>query len=322
MTKGFSGGQEFFYHCYDDPLCHRSSLLTTPAITLGIADSDKLKELHLGSFPNTRKDSPPNLSKSNNVKATATCLWLSGALRAKGQDPRPSTGWAAARKDGTKTHLGSGSSRDLCCWTSCFAPKHCELGWTKWFSHPERCLSPCTHPFPAATNMGPSERHGPSSPHGPAHRCSCSSSLAQNHLSTYLTFEFLYSKTPSQVCLMLCPDHLTTTHLCVSDQQLVSHEALQQPSGRGQCHEPHFQRGGQSSPKPPRSRDNPSTDTEPTKPPQAGVFPFLWTPLTCWSFACADQVMRESGSMFLEKEIARGVKEAPSAEVTGKKGLS
>lgn len=288
MTKGFSGGQEFFYYCYDDPLCHRSSLLTTPAITLGIADSDKLKELHLGSFPNTRKDSPPNLSKSNNVKATATCLRLNRALQAKGQDPRPSTGWAAARKDGTKTYLGSGSSRDLCCWTV-LRPSAANSHEPSGSAALEHCPSPSTNPFSAATNMGASAWHGPPSPRGPAHHSA--SSLAQKHLSTYLTFEFLYSKAPPQVCLMLCPDHLTTTHLCVSDQQLVFHEALQQPSGRGQCHEPHFQSGGQSSPKPPRSGDNPSTDTEPTKPPQAGVFP-----LTCWSFACADQVMRESGS--------------------------
>lgn len=44
---------------------------------------------------------------------------------------------------------------------------------------------------------------------------------------------------------MLCPDHLTATHLCVSEQQIVFHEALQQPSGRGQHQEPYFQSGGQ-----------------------------------------------------------------------------
>lgn len=80
MTKGFCEGQEFFITAMMVPFVTGHPQLTPPAVALGIADSDKLRELHLGSFPNTRKDSPPNLSKSNNVKATATCLRLSGAL--------------------------------------------------------------------------------------------------------------------------------------------------------------------------------------------------------------------------------------------------
>lgn len=85
---GFREGEEFFFFitAMMAPLAgFILSLLLPPS--LGIADSGKLEELHLGSFPSTRKDSPPNLSKSNKGKATAACLGRSGALQAMQAGP-------------------------------------------------------------------------------------------------------------------------------------------------------------------------------------------------------------------------------------------
>lgn len=53
MTKGFSDRQEFFITAMMTPSDMGHPLLAPPAITLGVADSDKLKDLNLGSFPST-----------------------------------------------------------------------------------------------------------------------------------------------------------------------------------------------------------------------------------------------------------------------------
>lgn len=96
------------YYCYDgSPLAGviPSLLLPPPP---GRADSDKLEELHLGGFPTTRKDSPPNLSKSNKVKATATCLGLSV------QDLQPRARQVPAGRDRVTTCVGR-TMGELCC---------------------------------------------------------------------------------------------------------------------------------------------------------------------------------------------------------------
>lgn len=115
---------------------------------------------------------------------------------------------------------------------------------------------------------------GDTSPQDPALYSSCS--LAQKYTSTRSTFEFLYNKTTLQICLMLCSDHITTTHLHVSEQQLAFHEALTAALWQRKIPRALLSRWGteERAPlKPPHSRDNP--DMEPTKPAQAGVSPFL-----------------------------------------------
>lgn len=95
-------------------------------------------------------------------------------------------------------------------------PECCEL--TGGSATPGCCQSPCTHALPTATSC--------------AQGGTCSLpliSLAQKLISTCLPLEVLYNRTPPQVCLVFCSDHLTTTHPHGSEQQLVFHEALQKP---------------------------------------------------------------------------------------------
>lgn len=98
---------------------------------------------------------------------------------------------------------------------------------------------PALTPSPRPRTWGPLHNMGRISPG------SCSLLLILTGTKIHLSMSDIYNKTPPQVCLMLCPDHLTTTHLCVSAQQTVFHKALQWPFGRRQCHEPYFQSGGQ-----------------------------------------------------------------------------
>lgn len=66
------------------------------------------------------------------------------------------------------------------------------------------------------------------------------------HKDSYLTLEVLYNG-PPQVCLVLCSDHLTATHLHGSEHGCSFTEAF----GGGQCHKPCLKVGdrGKSSPK-------------------------------------------------------------------------
>lgn len=154
MTMGFREGEEFFFFitAMMAPLAgFILSLLLPPS--LGIADSGKLEELHLGSFPSTRKDSPPNLSKSNKGKATAACLGHSGALQAMQAGPMAQHQISSHREKRGENPPGKGQwERSLLLKYS--MPTLCKSTRPKQFSSPGHCLTPCTHPFPTDREWG------------------------------------------------------------------------------------------------------------------------------------------------------------------------
>lgn len=200
----------------------------------------------MGSFPSTRKDSPPNLSKSNKVKATAACLECSRVLQAMQAGPTAQHRTGSRGEKWGENPPGKGQwERSLLLKYS--TPTLCKSTRPKQFSSPGHCLSPCTHPSPTEGNGGTSP--GPCSllPIHPA---------PETHLNT---FQFLYNESPSTGVLnALSRSPYSLPPACLWSAFCLSHGLWRAPR-QGQYHQPHFQSPGWRQALP---QSHPTTATE------------------------------------------------------------